>query len=868
MYINQKSLEYKHFQDFEKYARFICEKFDIEIVLDSSRAETDGKTIFLPNVMSMTSQELNMMYAILLHEAGHIRYSTFDEKYFSSLKSEAHAFLANSIEDARIENLLLKDFGGAQEIFENLYCNYVNNKKLMKKVFKHKGEKPDVFTTLAFYIHNKIVNFETANLKSIAGSYRANRVLKFWRESNIDDLIAETPLKGDKEVLELTNQIYDLFVKKFADKSEKIDFKKTIEEKNKMKKKMDSLKKEGLAIEEEVKEFQEKLQDIEKKIDDFDKIHPEKFELEKAIAKSQEKIQDLQNQMDWKNQYDSNLKKMANLEQSINKNQEDLPKLEQVKQQLEAKLQDGVKGRNQKPMTEEQKEDLKNKIETKKSQIEKNHQKLETMKNQLKEIKQAVEKAEEQSQLNSLKYDKDMNIEEKKTQQKTENEEKTEKQKEIDILNKEKAELIGEFNSTMVSMEKIQSNFMEKVASEMISIDKASQGGDIEMDILPDLNYEDVWPEAAAAQESFDKKATKSTGKMVRNGEKAVGLFGSNVRDILVYIDKTKEKIEEIDIVELFKGKINSSKLSDFNSNQKEKNHMEDQSVVGVFGTYREHIPLTTIFDSFKKETVGDEQEMKLMQKKNYKFYQDLKNVFMKKFKFAKKDFWRGGKEDGELDARNLWKLPTNQGDDYFEINQKKPMNKSAATILVDLSGSQNKEVTEYGEKIKELVLGLSMALSEVHIKHEVLGFHAPICEEMRAIESSHIYTRRSNKLETILYKDSQQKSNSGIMNIELKMSDNSDGESLRIAMKRLKMIQAKSNLLFIVSDGKPFLSDTDMSVLDEDFRSALRQAVKEKIQVFGLGFFNSLEHFLGNRFCNTTNEKDILDFFLKTNFL
>ena len=74
---------------------------------------------------------------------------------------------------------------------------------------------------------------------------------------------------------------------------------------------------------------------------------------------------------------------------------------------------------------------------------------------------------------------------------------------------------------------------------------------EFDLDILPEMNYEDVWPEAAAAQENFDQQATKKTGKMVRNGEKAAGLFGTNIRDILTYIDKAKEKVDEIDVTEI-----------------------------------------------------------------------------------------------------------------------------------------------------------------------------------------------------------------------------------------------------------------------------------------------------------------------------
>ena len=99
---------------------------------------------------------------------------------------------------------------------------------LMRKVFKHTGAKPDLFTTLAFYTHNQIIQCKTSSLKEIAGAYRAGRIMKFWRDNDIDTLIANNPLKKDSDVIALTNEIYDLFAKKFKDKSEKLDFSKVL----------------------------------------------------------------------------------------------------------------------------------------------------------------------------------------------------------------------------------------------------------------------------------------------------------------------------------------------------------------------------------------------------------------------------------------------------------------------------------------------------------------------------------------------------------------------------------------------------------------------------------------------------------------
>lgn len=868
MYLNNNNSQYKQYQEFEKYARFICESFNISVVLDATRAETDGKTIYLPNIASMTSKELDMMYAILLHEAGHIRYSTFDESYFKALKSQAHAFLANSIEDARIENLLMKDFGGARDIFENLYCDYAQDKELMKKIFKHDGKRPDLFTTLAFHTHNKIIKCETASLEDIAGLYRARRIMKFWRDNDIDNVIASNNLKKPSDVIDLTNQIYDLFSQRFMDNSDKVDLNDTLEEKKQISQLMDSLKQEGLQVEKQVQAIHEKISEVQQRIDMFDQLHENEIDaLEDKINENNAVVEGINSQIRYKQDYDKNTKLAEVTNKNISKIQDDIKKVSEDIDSLEDKLSQGVIGRSKKPMLDEQKQLLQKRIANKQDKYNKLEQKLEMLESQLSSIQEELIKLDNLEQYDGDKYNKNLDIDNLSSQRDKVNSQTKKHQAEINKINKGKEKLNKQFNDYVKQIEKVQSKYMEKVAQTLFNLDKqtSEQFG---LEVMPELNYEDVWPEAAHAQEIFDKKATKETGKVVRNGEKVSNLFGSNVREVITYIDKAKEKVEVIDITKIFKDKISPSKLVDFNSDTKAKNHMDDKSVLGIYGTYREHIPLTTMFDTIKQDNVSTNQkEIKELMLKNADFYRDLKRVFNKKFKFAKKDLWRGNQEEGDLDARNLWKLPTNQGDDFYEIAKKKYVNKTAATILVDISGSQDKEQTNYGEKIKELVLGISLALDDVHIKHEILGFHAPVCEDMRQSDSDIIYTRRSNNLETVIYKLSHQKDNSGIMNIELQMTDNSDGESLRIAARRLKAIQAKSHLLFMISDGKPFLCDTYVSVLDEDLRAALRQAVQQKIQLVGLGFFDHLEHFFGDRFCNASHQKNLIQFFDKTYF-
>lgn len=73
-------------------------------------------------------------------------------------------------------------------------------------------------------------------------------------------------------------------------------------------------------------------------------------------------------------------------------------------------------------------------------------------------------------------------------------------------------------------VEKVQEAFMEK-AAETTCLTLIKCQVILNWRLCQRLNYEGVWPEAAQAQEAFDKKATSEQGKIVRNGQKAAGLF-------------------------------------------------------------------------------------------------------------------------------------------------------------------------------------------------------------------------------------------------------------------------------------------------------------------------------------------------------
>lgn len=849
--VNQQQME-----DFFRYARFICDQFDIEIQLDSTKAETNGRVIRLPSVSGLSSRELDMMYAILLHEAGHIKYSDFTPAAFIQLKTEAHAALANYIEDARIENLLMKDFDGATGIFEKLYEDYSLDKDLMLSLFKipHKAKR-DIFSSLGTYLHDMLLECNKAPIVQYIGRSHKKKVEDFLNRHDLLNHITNDKIKSWDDVVRVTNLIYSKLVQEHTDKSQKLNLKDDVKAKEKadeiIKKLQEKLEQTKLAA----NDLREKINEKYTELSQFEdansaRIEPLKKSLEELIEKSKLLQEERRNRAD--------LQKSLNTAQSkssqLAKNKAALEQIQNDLTQLQEKMQQGLNGHG-KPMTDIQKENLQSKIDNKQGQVEKIQSKEPSLTQEIAQAQKDVTEA--QASLEPAFS----GLTENDIQQGLEgfNNKMGELRTEINSIMSETKDLQNQISNLESKLSGLESKTQQEIVSTMISLDKgvSDQFG---VNLLPGFEETPGWDSADAVQKEFDEKATDTTGQMVRNGGKMAGLTGSNLRDLQLLLDSSKEKVEEINLADIFKEKTNASKMP--KTQVLVTKHTTDKAVVKSFGDVRNHVALTEDFDETLMRNDSKNQKVVIALEKEYSvFMRQMTQTFIKRFKFAKKDFWKGGREEGQLDARNLWKLPTRTGEDYFEENNPKFINKMAASILVDVSGSHDKEESEYGKLLKVLSVAMSKGLSAAHIKHEVLGFHAPICEDMRQTVSSDFYNRRSNKLQTLVYKNFAQKDCFGVGNMDVQCSDNSDGESIRIAVKRLAKERAKSRALFIITDAKPYLSDGHVAILDEDLKKALREAVAQKVQVFAFGFVPNGFAFYGERFCYIQNLNDVLKF-------
>jgi cobalamin biosynthesis protein CobT len=126
---------------------------------------------------------------------------------------------------------------------------------------------------------------------------------------------------------------------------------------------------------------------------------------------------------------------------------------------------------------------------------------------------------------------------------------------------------------------------------------------------------------------------------------------------------------------------------------------------------------------------------------------------------------------------------------------------------------------------------------------------------------ASSIYNRTRHRLETVVYRTLG--GGQGIQNITTQTWDNADGESLRVIAKRLLKATSKKKVMFVITDGKPFLNDADTACLDQDLKNTLEWAKRSKIEVYGLGFNDVPKSFYGDNYCKVES-MDVLLKFLK----
>ena len=841
---------------FRKYATFISEKFGITVELDGARACTNGKVISIPNIAGMDAKEIEFLYAIVLHEVGHIRYSNFTPEFFKSVKSDAHFNIINAVEDARIENLLMKDFDGAHDILSSLYNQFSLDKRFMNRVFGADLSKADLWHNVGCYVHSSIIKLDKKfSFMKVIKTDNRKKLQKWAKTNNIDALIANHPVKTAQDAVDLGTKIYKLFFKTKEDNS-------ATNNTGKLTKLIDK------ALNEDTEVLKEKAEKLQKALDKIAKEHSDlQGQMDKMVSDKEAFRKSIRGELDEIRDEQKNLSDAIKTKKALQAKDRKLNSAEKILARKKQTIEDGETRRDEtiREMHDERESEepnqnkidkLKKKLDKMKAKQDKLHAKNKVLRDKIEKYKKELERAKK----DHSKLPQDMQDSsrtelidkfKKNIARKGELGEKlADMESDIEDKEQEVNEKAQEYHDTRKKAGKEISNGMKDLEDKLHSENVPSE-------IMPKFDNVEGWDEANNEQEKFDKRASKESGDVVTNG---AGFAQQDTRDILALIDKTKNDLQAIDLSKHFLDTHKASKLESFNDISTEITYTEVVEVgENVALVNRRHVPLTTQFDKVVNENTSNGVELEALKRKNADVLSKVRSIFRQRLKFQKKDRFKGNQEEGGLDNRNLYKIVTGTDDRFYEVNDPRFVNRIVGSVVLDVSGSMDKN--EDAERLREMAMFLSEGLTDCYIKHEVSGFHAPVNHEMRKVEASDVYNRTVNNLETVIYKKFDDRKNTGIQNVKVHCSDNSDGESLRILGQRLIKQQAKRRVMFICTDGKPFLSSANVGMMDADLKDAIKWLQRNKVEIFAFGFNDKGKEFFGDRFCHVKTYQDMINF-------
>lgn len=656
-----------------------------------------------------------------------------------------------------------------------------------------------------------------------------------------DQLEAFDRLKNQRAKLENRSQYENQRLEKLSQRLEKTDPQDLVEKldaraqalQNKIADAQQKIDEKDQRLNEQLQDLQKKELDINEKLNKDGLTQQRKEKLEERLSAVMEKIEDIQKKLEeWAQ---SGAKKLSELEQKAQKvadrSQQRLDSAQERAQNAEEKFNEA--------------QNLLNQMTAQRDQLQKNMEKIaQEMSTQLGDGESAQEALEKMMAAHNQMEDLAAQMAQ---------------------LEHKRDELRAEFRTERSELRAQQRTENWKMEQQLQQLENEMEAAGVPLNLTEKMVEMDGWDGANAAQREFDNRASNEQKMSVINGCGA----GRGNRDIMLNVQEFAAAVEDLDPNLIFADVARLSPLSGFSeSGAREtekgaanKNASKDASMLSVGSV--DHTVWTRKYDKIIPVPSSGRSSKLIadLRKEHAREIAAVKKIFVQHLKPSFKAKFVGGREEGDLDARNIWKLAARQGEDFFEAIHKRPHNKSAATILVDLSGScaswGESGTEEASRKIQSLALMLSEGLSAVNIPHEILGYCAPLEDALLNVSIPTTFNRKTCRLETIVAKGFKEKDLSGLAGLTIQQADNSDGESLRVATERLVKQQGQHKMVFMISDGKPFMQDADTQILDDDLRQAFVQAASKKIVVSCLGL--AQEHaVLGGAYLSMDGVEDL----------
>lgn len=252
------------------------------------------------------------------------------------------------------------------------------------------------------------------------------------------------------------------------------------------------------------------------------------------------------------------------------------------------------------------------------------------------------------------------------------------------------------------------------------------------------------------------------------------------------------------------------------------------------------HVPITTKFDTVTDRTKsGTSSEYAALVREVMPHVRPIRQALEKVLLVKSKAKWKGDQERGQIDLKNMARLVTDRNfRKPFKTMKRTDVSDVAVEMLMDLSGSMG------GRKIqlaKESVIAIGEALKALGISFEVTGWTTDGSGDIQRYARDIGDTERFNRVEEILkyfvFKSFNTERMIGIATAN-SMANNTDGEAVRWAAKRLAERKEKRKILMVFSDGYP-VDYGDRAILNKDLELAVKEITMAGIETIGVGIMS-----------------------------
>ena len=358
--------------------------------------------------------------------------------------------------------------------------------------------------------------------------------------------------------------------------------------------------------------------------------------------------------------------------------------------------------------------------------------------------------------------------------------------------------------------------------------------------------------ETGGSDKSSEKKSKPIPGMMPEDGEDSESDSDSESSESTSSESKVSKmlKAKEGSKSEWDKHIISVHDLMD----EKIEKEVKDKPKDPITPTWNDtpSIPTTTRFDKVTDHSgKGNYKTYTRLKREIQPMVSPIKQELERALKVQEDARWRPERERGKIDSRGLSKLVSSPGyRTIFKDFTKTDTTNIAIQILVDLSGSMYRRINT----ARLTTIAMSEALKSLNINFEVTGFNSihsdemarfskEILKETRTRRRSGRFNRVQERLDHHVYKSFDSSSLSGIETM-VHGHNNTDGESVIWAAKRLALRKEKRKILLVLSDGEP-ADAGDISILSSDLKNKVIAINKSGIECIGIGIeTNAVKHY------------------------